>query len=191
MLKRLLSLFTSTSTPAPEDSRPLREVFHLPTTTLGDIRVRGRFKLSPVPVEVVDRAEQTLGCSFPPGYREYITRLGPGVLGGAFVRVHPPSRVVKDLPDFRERISECWLWDDGHPQLPEERILESIRIAETMNGAELIFHPSDPTRLYCLARGGPDVHAAGRHLLEAVDWLCSAGVITRAFIERNFEPDHG
>lgn len=190
MLRRLLNLFTTPTALVPEEQRPLREIFQLPTTSLGDIRTKGRFKLSPVPVETVNRAEQVLGCEFPPGYREYIMRLGSGVLGGTLVRVYHPSRVVKELADFRERIREYWLWDDGHPQLSEKHILESIRIAETLSGDELIFHPSDPTRLYCLTRGGPDVHAVGRSLLEAIDWLCSAGVVTRAFIERNFEPDH-
>jgi hypothetical protein len=40
----------------------------------------------------VDALASRLWITFPSGYREYVTRLGEGTLGGSFVRIYPPWR---------------------------------------------------------------------------------------------------
>ena len=42
----------------------------------------------------VDAAEAQLGIRFPTGYREYVTRFGEGVLGGYYIRIYPPRRIL-------------------------------------------------------------------------------------------------
>ena len=49
----------------------------------------------------VDALEAKLWIRFPVGYREYVTRLGEGVLGGTMVRIYPPWRIEKDLSRWR------------------------------------------------------------------------------------------
>ena len=46
----------------------------------------------------VTKAENELWITFPKGYREYVTILGEGVLGGSFVRDYPPWRIFATLP---------------------------------------------------------------------------------------------
>ncbi len=76
--------------------------------------VGGPFVLSPS--AEVDAAEAQLGIRFPSGYREYVTRFGEGVLGGSYVRIYPPRRILSgnnNVAEWRQRIDKYWFWDGG------------------------------------------------------------------------------
>ena len=151
--------------------------------------VGGPLILSP-PAEV-DAAEAQLGIRFPAGYREYVTRLGEGVLGGFYIRIYPPRRILtgsNNLTEWRQRIDEYWFWDDGRDVLTKAQALQSVIIGDTLDGDELIVHPSNPERVYVLPRHSEDIHIAGDGLPAAIEWLCGSGTLTEAFPERNFEP---
>jgi hypothetical protein len=136
----------------------------------------------------IDALEAKLGVAFPDGYREYVTTLGEGVLGGIFVRVYPPWRIAKELARWRKRIRKYWFWDQGSAILTKQRALESIVIADTVNGDEMLFHPEERGRLLVLPRYSEEIFVAGSNLLDAVEWLCSSGKLTRRYKERKFEP---
>ncbi len=53
---------------------------------LGAVRVLKKPLVLAKPAQV-DALEAKLWVTFPAGYREYVTTLGEGALGGAFVRV--------------------------------------------------------------------------------------------------------
>lgn len=145
--------------------------------------------LSP-PAEV-DAAENQLGIRFPTGYREYVTRFGEGVLGGTYLRIYPPCRILSgsnNVAEWRQRIAEYWFWDDGRDVLTREQVLESVIIGDTLDGDELVVHPSNPERVYVLPRDSENILVAGDGLPAAIEWLCGSGTLTEAFAERNFEP---
>jgi hypothetical protein len=136
----------------------------------------------------IEALESTLWVTFPSGYREYVTKLGEGVLGGTFVRIYPPWRIDKDLGEWRRRVSKYWFWEKSRELLPKERALECIIIGDTVNGDELIFHPTRSNRLLVLPRDSEKAVIAGSDVLEAVEWMCSSGKLTKPFSERDFEP---
>ena len=136
----------------------------------------------------IDALEAKLWVTFPAGYREYVTKLGEGVLGGAFVRIYPPWRIEKDLLEWRKRIGKHWFWEKSRKLLPKERALECVIIGDTVNGDELIFHPVRPNQLFILPRDSEKASVAGADLLEAVERMCSSGELTEPFAERDFEP---
>lgn len=139
----------------------------------------------------VDQAEVRLGVRFPTGYREYVTRFGDGVLGGSYIRIYPPQRILSgenNLDEWRQRIGEYWFWDDGREVLTKEQALQAIIIGDTLDGDELIFHPREPERIYVLPRHSEEIYMAGMGLPEAIEWLCSSGKLTEPFSQRNFEP---
>ncbi len=149
--------------------------------------VGGPLVLSP-PAEV-DAAEAQLGIRFPSGYREYVTQFGEGVLGGSYVRIYPPRRILSganNVAEWRRRIDEYWFWGGG--VLTKEQALESVLIGDTAEGDELIVHPDNPERVYVLPRDSEDIYLAGDGLPAAIEWLCSSGTLTEPFAERNFEP---
>ncbi len=136
----------------------------------------------------VSALETWLKTTLPAGYREYVTTLGEGVLGGSFVRVYSPWRIEQQLAGWRQRIAEYWFWERSRSVLSRERALESILITDTLNGDELIFHPQQRDRLLILPVESEKIYKAGSSLLEAVEWMCSSGKLTRRFKARNFEP---
>jgi hypothetical protein len=151
--------------------------------------VSGPLVLSP-PAEV-DAAEAQLGIRFPTGYREYVTRFGEGVLGGSYIRIYPPRRILSglnNLAEWRQRIDQFWFWDDGRDVLTKPQALESVIIGDTLDGDELIVHPSNPERVYVLPRNSETIYVAGDGLPAVIEWLCGSGTLTEAFSERDFEP---
>jgi hypothetical protein len=154
---------------------------------ISDIHVSGGPLVLASPAEV-DALESRLWIKFPDGYREYVTKLGEGVLGGTLVRIYPPWRIDKELAEWRRRINKHWFWDEGKELLPKDRAVECIIIGDTVNGDELIFHPSRPSRLFVLPRDSDEVFVAGKELMESIEWMCSSGELVEPFIECNFEP---
>lgn len=140
--------------------------------------------VSPAPESSVAEAEVALNVKFPDGYREYVTALGSGILSD-FIRVYPPNAVVKDLSTFRERVNEYFFWDASADLLPKSRILECIWIADTINGDEVIFHPSDSHKLYLLPHDTEEIVELGPTLNDAIEWLLDqVGLIAEGTVIR-------
>jgi hypothetical protein len=150
---------------------------------LSDIKVASGARAVATPKELEDLS-RLVGARMPDGYAEYMLALGEGVLGGTYVRIYPPWRIAKELEAWRARIREYWFWSG----VSQETALESIILGDTLDGDELIFHPSDPDQITVLPRNSDDSIVAGRGLWSALEWLCSSGVLTGAFRERRFEP---
>lgn len=154
---------------------------------IDDVQVVEKPLVLAMPADV-DALASRLWIAFPSGYREYVTRLGEGVLGGSFVRIYPPWRIEKELAEWRRRINKYWFWDQGRELLPKERALECMLIGDTVNGDELVFHPSRPNKLFVLPRDGEQIFDAGDDVLSAVEWMCASGELVEPFDERKFEP---
>ncbi len=138
-------------------------------------------------------AERTLGARFPNGYAEIILRFGQGILCG-FIRVYPPGEILGGESSYlawRERVDAYWFWDEGVDVLSKERALECVCVADTLNGDELVFHPSDPDRIFILPRSEEAIYAFEGGLFPAIDWLLSAGVLADPVEDRTFEPFDG
>ncbi len=155
-----------------------------------DLRVAGG-PLVLSPNSEVDHVEEQLGIRFPDGYREYVTRFGEGMLGGSYVRIYPPRRILSgdnNVFEWRKRIDEYWFWDAGRDVLSKAKALESVIIGDTLEGDEMVVHPADAQRIYVLPRHSEIIHVAGFGLAAAIEWLCSSGTLTEAFADRSFEP---
>src|SRR5262249_16935776 len=157
---------------------------------LEKVPVRGGPLALPPPAEV-NAAEAQLGIHFPSGYREYVTQFGEGVLGGSYVRIYPPRRILSganNLAEWRRRIDQYWFWDGGSKVLTKNQVLEGIIIRDTLEGDELIVRPDNPERVYGLTRHSEDIYIAGNGLPAVIEWLCGSGTLTEPFVERDFEP---
>ena len=64
-------------------------------------------------------------------------------------------------------------------------MLGSIRVGDTFDGDEIILLNN---QYYVLPRYSEMIYKAGNTLEEAINWLCSSGILTEAFSEREFEP---
>lgn len=135
----------------------------------------------------IEGLESRLWITFPQGYRDYLTRLGEGVLG-SFIRIYPPWRVENELAGWRRRIAKSWFWDKGRDVLPKERALECVIVGDTVNGDEMVFHPSRRDHLFVLPVDDEQIFEAGTDLLAAVEWVCGSGRLVEPRPEPHFEP---
>ena len=147
-------------------------------------------RLRPVEPARVDRAEEALGCRFPAGYRELVTRFGEGTTGG-FLRIYPPDRVLETRAEWQARVREYWFWETGGTGTTPDRIREGVVVADSFDGDELCFHPEDPDTLYLLPRHFDDAIRLGPGLLAALDWMLGSGeLVVRESGPVTFEPWH-
>lgn len=135
----------------------------------------------------VDRAESRLGCSFPSGYREYVSTFGLGTYTG-LIRIYMPDNILAELSEWRLRLQEYYFWDVGADALGKKEVLQCVVLGDTLNGDEFIFHPDRLEALYVLPRDDEQIYLAGATLDEAIDWLCiSRTLLDEVLTFRYFE----
>ena len=122
----------------------------------------------------VDDLESRLGVRFPYGYRDYVTRLGEGDLN-ALIRVYPPWRVLAELDAHRGMMAGYWFWDARGFPFGQVEAMESIPLADSIDGDTILFHPDDPTEIIILPRHDEKLVVRGPDLLETIAWICSGG----------------
>ncbi|MCD0468122.1 SMI1/KNR4 family protein [Flavobacterium sp. JAS] len=129
--------------------------------------------------------EKTLNIVFDNDYKEYVSTYGSGILGGTYVRIYLPETIILTLAEWKSRITEYWFWDEGPAVLTKDEVLNSVRIGDTYDGDEIILLKNE---YFVLPRHSEMIYKAGNTLEEMITWLCSSGILTEAFSEREFEP---
>ncbi|MGL5275190.1 SMI1/KNR4 family protein [Myroides sp.] len=135
--------------------------------------------------EDINNCEQQLGFTFEEDYNTFMLQYGTGILGGTYIRIYSPTRIIKGQSEWLERVTQYYFWEDGEDILTKEQVLESICIGDTLDGDEIIFYQN---QYYVLPRYEENIYALGATLNDAIEWLCTAGILTEAFVEREFEP---
>lgn len=136
-------------------------------------------------VEDIELCEEKLNIEFDNDYKDYVLTYGNGILGGTYIRIYLPERITEILTEWRSRIDEYWFWDEGKTVLTKEDALSSVIIGDTFDGDEIILYKNE---YYILPRYSEMIYKLGQSLEEVVSWLCSAGILTEPFTEREFEP---
>ena len=98
----------------------------------------------------LDTLEKSLGAPLPSGYRALMERFGKGILGGR-VRVYPPGRVTKELPEWRARVQRYWFWGSD-PLFDKKAAKKAVCIADTMDGDEFVYALAQPNTIFMLPR---------------------------------------
>ncbi|MFH6933835.1 SMI1/KNR4 family protein [Flavobacterium sp. FlaQc-30] len=135
--------------------------------------------------EEILACEKTLNIAFDEDYKEYVLVFGSGILGGTYVRIFLPETIILTLEEWRNRITEYWFWDEGKEVMTKDQVLSSVRIGDTFDGDEIILYKGE---YFVLPRYSEMIYKAGNTLEEIITWLCSSGILTEAFSEREFEP---
>lgn len=139
-----------------------------------------------VPAAVARLSSQVGGL--PDGYAEYVTTLGQGTYS-TFIRVYMPERIAIQLPDFRARWRDDFVWDEQSSPIAKRDVLESVIVADTLNGDELIYHRGSPGAIFILPRYSDAIAEVPGGLDRAIDWACSSGVLTAPIGLRYFESE--
>ena len=120
----------------------------------------------------VSETEALLGTRFPPGFRKWMTTLGAGVLCD-LVRVYPIPDLLVRIAEHQTWWREAYFWDEGRDVLPQQAVLESVVVADTLSGDQVIFHPANPAGLYLLPRHEERIYRIGARFEDALEWLCN------------------
>ncbi len=145
----------------------------------------GKTDLFTVTNDEIISCEKKLNIRFEEDYKEYILKYGRGILGGTYIRMYLPTKIVDELEEWRDRINEYWFWDEGKDVLTKEEALKSVIVGDTFDGDEIIYYKEE---YFILPRHSEMIYKTGKTLEETINWLCSAGILTEPFIEREFEP---
>lgn len=133
----------------------------------------------------IEQCENALSIRLDQDYKEYVLKYGNGIMGGTYVRIYLPARITNTLHVWRKRITDYWFWDDGKEVITKNDVLQSVRIGDTFDGDEIILFAND---YYVLPRHSGLIYKTGSTLSETIEWLCSKGILTEPFAEREFEP---
>ncbi len=153
-----------------------------------DITINGDRPLVLVSEADLEQLESHFWFSMPDGYRQFITRFGEGLLAESFIRIYPPWRISAELSAWRQRINRHWFWDDDIDALPKARASECVIIGDTLNGDELVFHPSRPQRLFVLSHDSDHVLIAGANLADSIEWMCRSHELVDPISSWDFDP---
>ena len=126
----------------------------------------------------IDAAERSLGARFPDGYREYVARFGRAC-DSAWVYVLPPDEIVSGRRAWQRFREAYWFWAPSSDGFDEDAAYESLLIAKTEGGDELLAHPSRPGTTWMLPRNAREVVRLDGGLLHALAWICEAGDLGR------------
>jgi hypothetical protein len=135
----------------------------------------------------LDALEKKLACTMPMGYRDFMLRYGEGVIC-KYLRIYTPLQILQEYKQFQARVASCYFWSEGAKIASQEQVCQSIPIADTLDGDELIFHPSSPDKLWVLPRYEGRIYQVEKHLANAIHWILSGGVLTNPFWIATFHP---
>ena len=133
----------------------------------------------------VDAAQAALGVQLPAGYRELMTTLGKGVISG-MLRVFSPPELEDRQRLFRELTAVYWFFEEPDEVLTRDYALESIEVADSLDGDQVIFNPRTG-RLHVLPRHDEHTYDMGSDVWDVVTWYQDSGVLYRPHPFRYFE----
>lgn len=123
-------------------------------------------------LEEVNAIESQLNLKFPSGYREYVTALGHGAFC-QYVRVFMPSQILIEYKEYQNFWNNFFSWDKRPDVLPKKKVIESVTIADSYCGDQVIFHPDNTNELFLLPHGEEEmIEKIGSNFYEALDCLC-------------------
>ena len=124
--------------------------------------------------EEVSAVESQLNLKFPIGYREYVTLLGDGAFC-QYVRVFMPSLILTEYEVYQNSWDDLFLWNKRPNILPREKVIESVIVADTLCGDQVIFHRDNANELFVLPHDEEElIEKIGRNIHEALDSLCGS-----------------
>jgi hypothetical protein len=142
-------------TRAPEKAEPFKEARPLLVTR---IHVKGN--RTRVVERDLDALRKTIKSELPAGYVELVIAHGPGTLAGR-ARVFGPRTIIRERKKWHARLARYWFWGAG-PLLTQADAKRAVLVADTLDGDELVFHPSAPDTLLVLPRESEQVVLASR-----------------------------
>ncbi len=131
--------------------------------------------------EIVDLAglkdlEDRLKVNLPNDYCEFLIRFGGGDFCGCLSHFN-----CRDLLEGQQRYQsifrEFYLWDTKTSALSKQEVIEAIWLARSIDGDEIVFHPSKSPGLFLLPRNSETILPIGSRWEQVLDFFAYSGVV--------------
>jgi hypothetical protein len=138
------------------------------------------------PTAILD-AENKLSVTLPRGYHSFLTTLGHGTFCDQ-VYVFLPSEIEEKTMELRKTLRDYFFWDRGINVLGKSQIEQSLLIARSLDGDELIYHPDSEHGVYVLPRHDDNIYWLSPDFDDPVEWHADSGSPMPEPPFRYFEP---
>jgi|SRR5215211_832480 len=142
--------------------------------------------------EVLDNVEHTMGCRLPTDYRAVMTTFGVGTYCDFVCFTHPD-----EIPARTKQSREIWaknsdfFWPQSNFVLSIDLAMQSLVLATTADGDEIIFCPPAQGRLFVLPRHEEIICTMPLGLGDPLVWEAASGSAPETHHFRYFEPSRG
>ena len=134
--------------------------------------------------------ENKLSVILPRGYHSFLTTLGHGTYCDQ-VYVFLPGDIEEKTAEFRKTLRNDFFWDRGLNVLGKSQIEQSLLIARSMDGDELIYHPDSEHGIYVLPRHDDTIYWLSPDFDDPMRWHADSGSPMPEPPFRYFEPAQG
>jgi hypothetical protein len=122
-----------------------------------------------IPRVEVERAEAYFKTALPSGYVDAVTSYGEGMYCDLF-RIFSPDRLPEENKISRDMWSAFWPFENSDELITQAEAADSIPVAGTIDGDNVIFYPPRPDRVYILPRHERIIYTASADFSDLWDW---------------------
>jgi hypothetical protein len=119
--------------------------------------------------------EQQLKVNLPQDFWGFMQRFGPGEFCGSLA-FFGPRQFLEHQELCKNIWNEYFFWDAA--TLSKEEVLQSISVATSIDGDEIVYKSAKKTGYYVLLRHADEIQKIGNTISEALNWFSSSGVIS-------------
>jgi hypothetical protein len=142
---------------------------------LEDVYIVSR-KRRTVTDEELSAMESSLKVQFPDDFHQFLKRFGSGEFCGCLY-LFDPIAITGGQRMFKEMTSEGFYYDTAKSALTKSESLESVWVARTLDGDEIVYRSEDPAGFFVLPRHSETIQRLGLSFYEVLDWFASSGVM--------------
>lgn len=133
--------------------------------------------------DVIDLETKIKGSS-PKGYREFITKFGPGELN-SFIFLMSPLQIESTANEWQDILLNK---SYTNPMFPLKLRKEAFVFAYSIDFDIFAFHPKK-NQIYCLSGHSEEIFCTGESVFEMIDWSLFSGAFYPRHTQSYFQPE--
>ena len=120
--------------------------------------------------------EDRLKVKLPDDYCEFLIKFGAGEFCGWLSHFNS-SDLFEGQKSYQNLVREFYLWDTKTSALSKQEVIEATWLARSIDGDEIVFHPSKSPGLFLLPRNLETILPIGSSWGQVLDFFAYSGVI--------------
>lgn len=122
----------------------------------------------------ITQIEQHLNIKLPDDYWEFVKRFGEGAFCGV-LNFFAPKQFLEHQKLCKKLWTEYYFFDKA--TLSQKEVLESVSVATSMDGDEVVYKPFGKIGYFVLPRHADEIQKIGKTISDVLEWFSSSGII--------------